>query len=215
MKYFIVFILLCLIGLTGFSQQPVVADSAKNHPKPDSVKQAAPVVKTAEAQRQQVKQPKKDMRPLKDRIDVNFSTSFWASSWQAYFNASILVTYRFPKILSLGAGPLYVFSHRKDVEVNLNGFGGQVIARAQLLKFFYLWTSYQGISNQYLTDVKTNPVSYTWNRNYVDSWYAGAGVNIHLGRRFGFNFSVLYDFLYDPVQSPFHSNVSYQVGFGF
>lgn len=215
MKVVLFSVLLFVISFSGFTQQPVQADTTTGTKKNDSIVKPVVASQPQSVANQQKKHIRKDTRPLKDRIDWDFSTSFWASKQQAYFNASILVSYKFPKILSIGTGPVYVFSHRKDADVNLNGFGGQLFARAQLLKFFYLWTSYQGLSNQYLTDVKLDPVSYTWNRSYVDSWYAGAGVNVRFGRRFGVNLSVLYDFLYDKTQSPFYNDFIFQVGFSY
>ncbi len=215
MKKLIIFVSLLMPAVYAFCQEPAKPDSIGTHVKSDSVGQPQQTARASTASNQQTARVRKDNRPLKDRILWDFSTTFWANRQQVLFNASILVSYKFPKIFSVGTGPVYVFSYRKDADVSLNGIGAQVFVKAQLLKFFYLWTSYQGLSNQYITEVNMNPVSFTWNRGYVDSWFAGAGINLRLGRRFGINVSAVYDFLYNSTDSPYTSAFVYQFGFSF
>ena len=171
------------------AQQPVtdttkrVADTVKAVPA-HTVQPVASATTTTTTQPKQ----RKDTRPLKDRIDFNINTGFWANSGQATGELMVLVSYRFPKILSIGAGPTYVYSYQYNVSKSLSGYGGKIFARAQLLKFIYLWTEYQGLSNQYVSGY--NPV--TTDRAYSDSWFWGAGLNF-----FGINVSVMYDILHD------------------
>ena len=211
-------ILILLFLLTSFglmSQNPSTPDTTLRAPKADSAS-ISPAPPSAPAVPAVPKTPRvrKDTRPFRDRIDADISTSYWANSQQSSFNASLLISYMFPKIVSIGAGPVYVYSHRKDADADLNGFGGQVFVQARLLKFFHLWTSYQGLKNQYITQITYNPVSYVRESGYVDSWYAGAGLNLRLGKRGGFSVSVLYDFLYNKGTSPYPNAWSYQFGFG-
>jgi hypothetical protein len=175
----------------------------------DTVIKVEPV---APKQQEQPKQARvrKDTRPLKDRIDFDLNTSFWTNTRQVSGEISLLISYRFPKILSIGAGPTYIYNYQRDVDKNLNGWGGKVFAKAQLLKFFYVWTEYQGISNQYISD--WDPV--TIDHEYVDSWFVGAGLNIRLGRSSGINVSVLYDLLHGS-SSPYNSATTYRLGFSF
>lgn len=158
---------------------------------------------------------RKDTRPLKDRIDFDISTSIWANKSQVFGEFSILVSYRFPKILSIGTGPTYIYNYQRGPAMNLNGWGGKVFVKARLAKFLYLWTEYQGIDNQYISG--NDPVTGKPVRShaFVDSWYLGAGLNLRFGRRAGINLSVLYDVLHDPGYSPYNSAVVYRVGFGF
>jgi hypothetical protein len=110
---------------------------------------------------------------------------------------------------------VYMFTYQKDRnKPNLNGFGGKVFVKAQLLKFFHLWTEYQGISSQHLT---VDPATNTFARNswYADLWFAGLGVNIHQTRCFEINMSALYDILYSEGRSPNYSDFIYRVGFSF
>ncbi len=198
------------------AQQPVSKDTSavRETPKQDdtlkkmAVGEPSPSQKQAEGKRQ-----RRDQRPWSQRIDFAFNTSFWANTTQVFAEINPLISYRFPKILSIGAGPTYVFNYDRNSDKTLNGWGGKVFARAQLLKFFYLWTEYQGIDNQYL--VKNDPpdtgVHKEW--AYVDSWFMGAGISIRAGRKAGFSISVLYDVLHDS-SSPYYSPVIYRVGFG-
>lgn len=114
-----------------------------------------------------VKQPRtrKDTRPWIKRLDFDISTGFWVTSSQATGELMVTVAYKFPKILSIGAGPSYVYSYNRTVSQNLNGYGGKIFVRARLLKFIFLWTEYQGLSNQYISDF--DPVITS--RAYSDS----------------------------------------------
>ncbi|MCX6304434.1 MAG: hypothetical protein NT040_05665 [Bacteroidetes bacterium] len=172
-------------------------------------------VKTEAAATKQQEQPAKahvrrDTRPLKDRINFDLPASFWVNPSQIFGEISILVSYRFPKILSIGTGPTYIFNYQRGANKYLNGFGGKVFVKAQLLKFLYAFTEYQGINNQYIS----NWTPVTVSKEYTDSWFVGAGFNIRLGRRSGINMSVLYDLLHDS-HSPYNSATTYRFGFSF
>jgi hypothetical protein len=206
------------------AQNPTIPDSLvkKQTSHPDSVPPAAQQVQQVQQnqpaqapqqiaeQQPREKKPRKDTRPLSQRIDFDINTSFWANTNQVFSEFMVLVSYRFPKILSIGAGPTYILNYDRKADVNLNGWGGKLFVRAQLLRFFYVWTEYQGISNQYIAAY--DPI--VKEKDYVDSWFFGAGLNIRMGRRSGINFSVLYDVLHGS-SSPYYSPVIYRVGFGF
>jgi predicted porin len=195
---------------------------AQNPASPDTIVktnvaiQSDTTIKVAPVKQQEqpaAKPVRKDTRPWKDRIDFDVNTSFWANTSQVFGQITILVSYRFPKILSIGTGPTYLFNYQRGLKQNLNGFGGIVFAKAQLLKFVYLWTEYQGIDNQhYVTDKTSGKLVREF--EYVDSWFLGAGVNIRLGKRNGINMSVLYDILYGS-DSPYYAATTYRIGFSF
>ena len=210
-------ILIFLIMAGGLmAQNPITPDTLvkKNETlRPDTIAKTKATVPTQQAQPAKTK-VRKDTRPLKDRINFDLNTSFWINSSQVFGEISLLVSYRFPKILSIGTGPVYTFNYQRGDKKNLNGWGGKVFARAQLLKFFFLWTEYQGIDNQYRSGYDANNHAI-YSHAYVDSWFLGAGVNIRLGRRFGINMSVLYDVLYDKTYSAYYSPTVYRVGFSF
>ncbi|MCX6268997.1 MAG: hypothetical protein NTW16_16865 [Bacteroidetes bacterium] len=212
MKNHLILLSICLMMAAGLlAQNPATPDTLTKK----SASVSADTLKKEPVAQKPQEQPvkakvRKDTRPLKDRIDFNLGTSFWVNKSSTFGQVSLLVSYRFPKILSLGAGPTYIFNYQRGSDQNLNGWGGIVFARAQLLKFFYLWTNYQGIDNQYI-DQNSNTRDHT----YVDSWFLGGGVNIRFGRRTGINLSVTYDVLYDKTYSPYINPVVYSVGFGF
>jgi hypothetical protein len=176
----------------------------------------APVVQQQPTKEQTAAKPvRKDNRPLKDRLDFDFNTSFWANTKQVFGEINVLVWYKFPKILRIGTGPTYIFNYQRQYDKNLNGFGGKVIVRADLLNFIYASTEYQGIDNQYLVIDPQDSKKYTTHYNYVDSWFVTAGVNIRLGRRNAINMSVNYDLLYDSKTSPYYNALIYRVGYSF
>lgn len=209
--YIILLILLALVAGT-FAQNTAATDTVIKKSEAVTTDTSHKQPPAVQKQQQQVSTPhvRKDTRPLKDRIDFDLNTSFWFNPSQVFGELSLLISYRFPKILSIGAGPTYIMNYQRNVERNLNGFGGKIFVRAQLLKFFYLWTEYQGIENQYITNL--NPL--TFGKEYVNSWFVGAGVNIRLGRRFGINMAVLYDILHGSA-SPYYSATTYRFGFSF
>ena len=211
-KFIFTLPVLLFLSIGLFAQIPVTpADTIHKTGTPTSDTAGKKVPVTTKVQEQPVPaRVHKDTRPLKDRIDFDLGTSFWINPSQVFGELSLLVSYRFPKILSIGAGPTYIINYQRDADKNLNGLGGKIFARAQLLKFFYLWTEYQGINSQYVSDWST----LTIDTEYVDSWFLGAGLNIRLGRRFGINMAVLYDVLHGS-SSPYYSATTYRLGFSF
>jgi hypothetical protein len=196
-----------LLSVSLCAQQPLPSDTLKRKPDSTGVVPATQPAQPAQTMQEQSapKKVRRDTRPLKDRIDFDVNTSFWATSSQATGEFMVLVSYRFPKILSVGAGPTYIYNYNRTAGASLNGWGGKVFARAQLIKFLYLWTEYQGISNQYISDY--NPV--TRSKSYSDSWFFGAGLNF-----FGINLSVMYDLLHDS-RSPYAGATIYRIGYSF
>ena len=199
------------LGLTA--QLPKTTDSTavkKAVSHTDTVAKQQPVSAPKQAV-PDVKRVRKDTRPLKDRIDFDANTGFWVNTHQVLGQITLLVTYRFPKILSIGAGPTYIYNYQRGDKQNLNGWGGKIYSRAQLLKFFYLWTEYQGIDNQYISgrNADNSPIR---SHTYVGSWCVGAGLNIRLGRKAGINLSVMYDLL-QPSHSPYYNKTVFCFGF--
>ena len=211
---FITIILGLAAGLNA--QQPMTKDTlaVRETPKPeDTLKKPIETNPSSVQKTADVKRQRKDQRPWSQRINFAFNTGFWANTSQVFAEINPLISYRFPKILSIGVGPTYVLNYDRRNDKTLNGWGGKIFARAQLLKFFYLWTEYQGIDNQYLVQNDPPEPGYHKEWEYVDSWFLGAGVSIRAGRKAGFSFSVLYDVLHSS-SSPYYSPVIYRVGFG-
>ncbi len=214
MAKFITLIFSLLIISLGLSAQPprttVSVAVKKVSSNTDTVGKKEPVSAAKQTQ-PDVKHVRKDTRPLKDRIDFDIKTGFWVNTRQVFGEITLLVTYRFPKILSIGAGPTYIYNYQRGDKQNLNGWGGKIVSRAQLLKFFYLWTEYQGISNQYISGYNADNAPIR-SHTYVGSWCVGAGLNIRIGRKSGINMSVMYDLL-QPKHSPYYNNTIFCLGF--
>ncbi|MEO8147595.1 MAG: hypothetical protein ABI723_08165 [Bacteroidia bacterium] len=158
---------------------------------------------------------RRDTRPFSERIDFDINTGFWIDPSSTFFEISPVVSYRFPKIISIGAGPTYIYNHDRVNNVSLNGFGGKVFTRAQLTSWFYAYTEYQGINNQYITEFDNVNNKLIKDTHYVDSWFVSLGINIRVTKRRGINMQALYDVLYDKETSPYYSAWTYRVGFGF
>lgn len=196
-----------LFSLNAFSQNQNYTDSLKT----DSINKANAKTTTA-----QLATPKrsKDTRPLSQRLLFDLNSSFWINPSSTFFEFSPVVSYMFPKVISIGAGPTYIYNRDRVSNINLNGFGGKIFSRAQLTSWFYAYTEYQGINNQYITGIDANN-KVTKGTQYVDSWFLSLGINLRVTRRRGINMQALYDVLYDKNTSPYYGAWTYRVGFGF
>jgi hypothetical protein len=156
-----------------------------------------------------------DSRPIFQRIGFDINTSFWINPSSTFFEFSPVVIYNFPRIISIGTGPAYIYNRDRISDINLSGWGGKVFSRAQLTKWFYAYTEYQGINNQYISGINSSTNEVTKSKEYVDSWFLSLGVNIRISKRHGINMQALYDLLYNKETSPYYGAWTYRVGFGF
>jgi len=190
MKY----LLICgflLLQVKGFTQQP------------DSVH--APIEKT-----------RKDPRPFMSRISLGGSTGFWINTRETHVEVSPMLAYYFPKILTTGFGYRYIYTRDRFYGKNLNTFGPNLFARAQLTKRIYLWTEWEYLKTEYAYELASTEI--TTRTDHVDSYFAGAGYIRQIGRkgRGGISIQVLYNFLYNREDnSPYYSPVIYRVGYFF
>jgi hypothetical protein len=166
-------------------------------------------------QTQTTAQKHADTRPISQRIGFDITTSFWINPSSTFFEFSPVVVYNFPRIISIGTGPAYIYNRDRIHQINLSGWGGKVFSRAQLTKWFYAYTEYQGINNQYISSINSSTNEVTKSKEYVDSWFLSLGVNIRITKRHGINMQALYDLLYNKETSPYYGAWTYRIGFGF
>ena len=171
--------------------------------------------KANQLQTQTTSQKHTDTRPLSQRIGFDINTSFWINPSSTFFEFSPVVVYYFPRIISIGTGPAYIYNRDRIHQVNLSGWGGKVFSRAQLTKWFYAYTEYQGINNQYISGINSSTNEVTKSKEFVDSWFLSLGVNIRITKRHGINLQALYDVLYNKETSPYYGAWTYRIGFGF
>jgi hypothetical protein len=210
----VVFILLTSIQ-TLYAQNQAQLDSITNANKQlqlqnDSLKKVQQqTVKTSSSAPRN-----KDTRPVIKRFSLDLSTSFWINPSNIYFEFSPTVMYHFPKRLGIGAGPAYIY--RKDVinDVGINGWGAKVFGKANLTRWFYAWTEYQGINSQHIAGIDQSG-TVTKDHEYVDSWFLSLGINLRIGKRHGINLQALYDVLYKESATVYFSPWTYRIGFGF
>ena len=217
-KIYYVFILCMAIGIQSvYAQNQTQVDSITKANKQlqmqnDSLKQAQQKLAVVQTSSTQVKT--KDTRPIIQRLSIDLSTSFWINPSNLYFEFSPVVMYHFPKTYAIGAGPTYIYRRDLVRDVNLNGWGGKVFGKANITRWLYAWTEYQGISNQYIAaDDQSGTVKK--DHEYVDSWFLSLGINIRIGKRHGINLQALYDVLYKESTSAYYSPWTYRIGFGF
>jgi hypothetical protein len=156
-----------------------------------------------------------DTRPMSQRIGFDLNTSFWINVSRTFFEISPVIEYRLPKTYSIGFGPTYIYNHDRIRQINLNGWGGKVYAKAGFTNWLYAYTEYQGISNQYISGIDPVTNKAIKSNSYVDSWFLSLGMSIRAGKRHGINLQALYDLLYDQVKSPYYGAWTYRIGFGF
>lgn len=159
---------------------------------------------------------RRDNRPLKERIDFGFGTSFWFTANQTYVEVAPVLAYRFPKALITGMGYRYIYRHSRLYGQDLNAYGPDFFARLNVTRRIYLWTEYEILQNEYFTQVAGQEL--TTNHVTTDSWFGGVGYVRSIGKkgRGGISFQVLYNFLYDrDIYSPYYSAWTYRVGYFF
>ncbi len=200
MKYPIIYIIFLFTAQLSFAQ---VNDSLQS--KNDSI---------AKVQEKPQKE-RRDTRPFKDRIGFGLGTSFWITPSQTYLEVTPVLAYRFPKTLITGVGYRYIYRHDRVWGRDLNAWGPNVFARVNLLRRVYLWTQYEVLRNEHLTQIAGNEV--TKNTQTTESWFAGLGFVKSVGKkgRGGISLQILYNFLYDRDDNLYYSPVTYQVGYFF
>jgi hypothetical protein len=205
MKRIILLILILFVCHLGYSQidesQKAVSDTS--------------IIKGPEAETKSVK-VQKDLRPIKDRLAFGLGTSFWINVNTTYFELAPMLAYRFPKTLTTGMGYRYIYRHDRIWGKDLDAYGPNFFARANLLKRLYFWTEYEILTSEYLYEVVGQDI--TTKKSTSDSWFAGLGFVRSIGKkgRGGISLQVLYNFLYQRDDySPYYGPVTYRIGYFF
>ncbi len=190
-------------------QTPDTLKSGKDS-VPDSVSVSQPVSP------EKTPSPRRDQRPLKERIAFGFGSSFWINVNTTYVEVAPVVAYRFPKRLITGVGYRYIYRHDRIYGVDLNSWGPDFFARLQLLSRVYMWTEYEILTTQHLVQVAGNELAKQ--KSSSDALFAGLGYTRTLGKRGrgGLSIQVLYNFFFERDDlSPYYSPVTYRVGYYF
>jgi len=177
-------------GLIAYGQQPADSISTKN--------------------------ARRDTRPVLHRIRLGGSTGFWINTKQTHVEVAPMIAYDFPRILTTGLGYRYIYTRDRFYGKNLNTYGPNIFARAQLTRRIYLWTEWEYLKTEYAYELASSEI--TTRSDYVDSYFAGVGYIRQLGKkgRGGISIQVLYNFEYDREDhSPYYSPVIYRVGYFF
>src|SRR6187402_201483 len=204
----LLFITFILIGKISYGQ--VTQDTVRR----DSIATSTPA--QAQPSTPQVATPKSNESFMK-KITLGGSTGFWWSVHQMHVEVSPMLAYHFPKILTTGIGYRYIYVRDLLYSKNLNNYGPNLFARAQITKRIYFWTEWENIRTEYV--VKSNITQESSvDHEYLDSFFAGFGYVRHFGKRgrAGLGFQVLYNFLYNREDhSPYYSPVIYRIGYFF
>jgi hypothetical protein len=193
----------------AFSQTPDSLQSGKDSLQTTPAQ--APSTTTA-APRQNI--PK---RTFREKFDVGIGTGFWINTRETFVEVAPIVAYRFPKALITGIGYRYIYRHDRIFDRDLNAYGPNVFARLNVTKRLYLWTEYETLKTEYLTENPGGETAYK-SDDEQDSWFAGFGYMRSFGRkgRGGISFQALYNVLYENDDtSPYYFPVTYRVGYFF
>lgn len=158
----------------------------------------------------------KDTRPFMQRISLGGSTGFWIQPSTTHLEVSALLAYRFPKVLTMGPGYRYIYTRNRVYGENLDAYGPNIFARAQLTKRIYLWSEWESLKNEYTVEVAGNELETK--TEHIQSAFVGAGWIRTIGRkgRGGISIQVLYNMLYNREDfAPYYSPVIYRVGYFF
>ena len=180
-------------------------------PPPPPSTQQVPTVPAQEPPRQ-----RRDSRPFIQRLDFGLGSAFWITGSQTYVELAPVLAYRFPKTLITGMGYRYIYRHDRVFGKDLNAYGPNFFARANLTQRIYLWTEYEILKTDYIVQAAGYEVATQSINTY--SAFAGLGYirSFRKSGRGGISFQVLYNFLYDREDyNPYYSPVIYRVGYYF
>lgn len=164
----------------------------------------------------QQKPSKKDQRPFFDRISLGGNTGFWIQPSTTYLEISALLAYRFPKILTVGPGYRYIYTRNRVYGKDMDSYGPNIFARAQLTKRIYLWSEFEWLKTEYTIQVANNTIETR--TDHIESAFLGAGYIRSFGKkgRGGLSFQLLYNLRYIREEyAPYYSPVIYRVGYFF
>lgn len=168
------------------------------------------------AQQAQPSEIRKDQRPFRERVGFGGSTGFWIQPRQTHLEVAGMIAYHFQKTLTVGTGYRYIYTRNRIYGKNLNSYGPNLFARAQLSRRIYFWTEWEYLNTEYAIQLANSEI--TTQSTHVDSFYAGLGYIKQLGKRQhgGISIQLLYNFLYEREDnSPYYSPVTYRVGYFF
>ncbi|HPM29160.1 MAG TPA: hypothetical protein PLJ60_02390 [Chryseolinea sp.] len=204
-------VFLIVVILTG---KMVCAQVAQDTVRQDSIPTKPPVQVQLSVQ---PTAPQKTSEPFMKRISLGGSTGFWWSTHQMNIEVSPLLAYHFPKILVTGFGYRYIYVRDLLYSKNLNNYGPNIFARAQITKRIYLWTEWENLRTEYVSKSGITQEA-TVDHEHIDSFFAGFGYVRHFGKRgrAGLGFQLLYNFLYEREDhSSYYSPVIYRIGYFF
>lgn len=207
---------LLLVSFCGFLAMGAVAQVPADTTTVQPVTTPAPPPQPPATAAAPVEKSRRDTRPLKERIDFGFGTSFWITPNQTYVELAPVIAYRFPKALITGMGYRYIYRHERVGGQDLNAYGPDFFARLNLFKGIYLWTEYEILKNEYLYQVGGQELAT--GSTTTESYFAGLGWMRSVGRkgRGGISVQVLYNFLYErDIYNPYYSAWTYRVGYFF
>jgi hypothetical protein len=159
---------------------------------------------------------KEGNRQIIKRISLGGSTGFWINLRNTHVEIAPMIAYHFPKIVTIGAGYRYIYNRDRILGKNLNSYGPNLFARAQLTKRLYLWTEWESLRTEYAIQALNQEVEIR--QTTANSYFAGIGYlrSVRKNGRGKISIQVLYNFLYDREdRSPYYSPVIYRVGYFF
>lgn len=198
-----------ILLIFSFTTLIIAAHSQDTKPDTTVIVQAVP----AEAQQTPIK---KDQRPLSERIRFGGNTGFWIQPSTTYLEISALLAYHFPKVLTMGPGYRYIYTRNRVYGKNMNSYGPNVFARAQVTRRIYLWSEWEWLKTEYTIQVVNNEIETR--TDHIESAFVGAGYIRSFGKkgRGGLSIQSLYNLRYDREDyAPYYSPVIYRVGYFF
>lgn len=130
-------------------------------------------------------------------------------------NVSPLMGYMVTPKLSVGPGITYQYlkGDAYDYYTGLrysydsNIFGWRAFARYNITPMFFAHTEYESLKVEYPNEFGPGLV-----KDWVPGFFVGGGVFQPVGRRAGIGLTLLFNLLYDEIQSPYNSNLVIRAG---
>jgi len=146
--------------------------------------------------------------PFKDRVYFggNLGVAFGTIT---FVDVSPLAGVMLTNTLSGGLGGTFqYFNDTRFPEGENTIYGGRVFLRNNIFQSFFIHAEYESLNLDLY-----NPRFDRFERDWVPGFFLGGGYFTPFGGRGGANFTFLYNFLYDPIRSPYNQPYVLRVGF--
>lgn len=160
----------------------------------------------------QVKAQDEQRPSFMDRVNFGGGFGAWFSDNYSFLELSPAAVYMLNQRLSVGAGITYMYINQRyyypngdSFKQSSNTYGGRLFSRLNLFGPIFAHGEYETLSFEFPTS------GGNFTREWVPGLFLGGGLMQPVGRKGNVGITILYNFQYDPVRSPYNSEWVYRL----